>query len=353
MDIQETRQVRVLHGYEKTKNMKVAALFAGCGGLDLGFKQAGFEIVWANEFEKKTWETYRINHPGTFLDTRSITDVQPSEIPDVDGFIGGPPCQSWSLAGSMRGMDDKRGQLFLDYIRLLEAKKPLFFLAENVKGILSSAHAAAFGDINLRFGAAGYRTEYHLLNAKSFGTPQDRERVILIGLRKDVASKGSLFPEPTHGPEGEFNSMSPYVTLRQAIGDLGEPVRALGRDDHNPDAVNSHECMTVKFTPMFMSRNRIRGWDEVSFTIQAGGRQAPLHPSCPPMESAGTDKKRFTDSDDKYRRLSVRECARIQDFPDSFRFEYAHLADGHRMIGNAVPVKMAKAVATSILQSLP
>ena len=101
------------------KTYKVVSLFAGCGGLDFGFTQAGFQTVWANEYDKTIWETYEHNHKGVPLDRRSIVDVPSSEIPDADGIIGGPPCQSWSLAGAMRGSKDPRGQLFWEYVRIL------------------------------------------------------------------------------------------------------------------------------------------------------------------------------------------------------------------------------------------
>ena len=121
--------------------LKIASLFSGAGGMDKGFEQAGFCTVWANEYDASIWATFRHNFPNTHLDTRSITEVLPADIPDVDGFIGGPPCQSWSEAGAKRGIQDHRGQLFLDYIRLLKAKQPSFFVAENVSGILSKTIA--------------------------------------------------------------------------------------------------------------------------------------------------------------------------------------------------------------------
>ena len=111
---------------------KVISLFSGCGGLDLGFKKAGFEIIWANEYDEDIWETYRFNHPNTYLDTRDIRDIPISEIPVCDGIIGGPPCQAWSEGGKMLGLNDERGLLFYDYIRILNASKPLFFVVENV-----------------------------------------------------------------------------------------------------------------------------------------------------------------------------------------------------------------------------
>jgi DNA (cytosine-5)-methyltransferase 1 len=136
--------------------LKLVSLFTGAGGLDLGFEKAGFEIVWANEFDKSIWETFELNFPHTKLDKRSIVDIQSSDMPKVDGIIGGPPCQSWSEAGAGRGISDSRGQLFHDYIRLLKKKQPKFFLAENVSGILSSRHSEAFANILKEFESAGY-----------------------------------------------------------------------------------------------------------------------------------------------------------------------------------------------------
>lgn len=115
----------------KKKKFKILSLFAGTGGLDLGFEKAGFEIVYANEYDKSIWETYEKNHT-TPLDHRDIRKIDSSELPDCDGIIGGPPCQSWSEAGSLKGINDSRGQLFYDFIRILKDKKPKFFVAENV-----------------------------------------------------------------------------------------------------------------------------------------------------------------------------------------------------------------------------
>ena len=120
--------------------MEIASLFSGAGGLDRGFKNAGFDITWANENDKSIWSTINDNFPDTRLDTRSILDVPSEEIPDVDGIIGGPPCQSWSEAGKQRGINDPRGKLFFEYIRLIKLKKPIFFLAENVSGMLHKKH---------------------------------------------------------------------------------------------------------------------------------------------------------------------------------------------------------------------
>ena len=126
--------------------MRVVSFFAGCGGLDLGFEQAGFDVVWANEFEPHCRATYLRNHPHTEFVLGDICKIAPDTIPDCDGFIGGPPCQSWSVGGKMKGLDDERGQLFLKYIDLIKAKQPKFFVIENVKGMLDDKFKEVFED---------------------------------------------------------------------------------------------------------------------------------------------------------------------------------------------------------------
>lgn len=327
--------------------MKIATFFAGAGGLDLGFSQAGFKCIWANENDKEIWQTYEKNHPNTFLDRRSISDIKSNEIPDCDGIIGGPPCQSWSEAGAMRGINDKRGQLFFDFIRILADKQPLFFLAENVSGMLLPIHRKALENIKSMFRECGYNLSFQLLNASDFGVPQDRKRVFFIGYRNDLEIEFK-FPSPT--------TMDNKITLYKAIGDLKDNVLPAAKGNytnHTECIIPNHEYMTGGFSTIYMSRNRVRSWDEVSFTIQAGGRHAPIHPQAPKMQFVEQNIRIFVPGkEDLYRRLSVRECARIQTFPDHFIFHYKNVATGYKMIGNAVPVRFAKILAKSILQDL-
>lgn len=324
--------------------MRVASLFSGAGGLDKGFEIAGFETVWANEYDSSIWDTFKHNFPNTYLDQRSIVDVDSSDVPDVDGLIGGPPCQSWSEAGAGRGIEDQRGQLFLDYIRILKDKQPKFFLAENVSGILHEKHRVAFQGILKSFSEAGYDVYYELLNANDYEVPEDRKRVIIIGFRKDLRVQFS-FPQP----------LNVRPTLRDALNNLPEP--SSSKDGRRPQElvlpIPNHEYMLGSFSTIFMSRNRVRSWDEPSFTIQAGARHAPIHPQAPTMVKTGKDNFEFVPGKEGlYRRLSVRECARIQTFPDDFVFRYTKISDGYKMIGNAVPVLFAKHLAISIRDAL-
>lgn len=320
--------------------MRVVSLFSGAGGLDLGFEKSGFRVTWANEYDKSIWDTYRKNFPKTHLETRSIVDIDASEVPDCDGIIGGPPCQSWSEAGARRGIIDQRGQLFYEYIRILKAKRPKFFLAENVSGILFSRHSDALDRIFSEFTNLGYNVSYGLLNANDYGVPQDRDRVIIVGYQ---SSMEKFFKPPA--------IVLPRPVLRDAIWDL----RGSAQPTHGPSnlhcqtEISNHEYMTGGFSTIFMSRNRVRSWDQPSFTIQAGARHAPLHPQAPPMPIVAKDKRIFEPgAEHLYRRLSVRECARIQTFPDDHEFVYSQISHGYKMIGNAVPVEFARRLAERI-----
>lgn len=324
--------------------LKLVSLFAGAGGLDLGFEKAGFSTTWANEFDKTIWATFEHNFPRATLDKRSITDIKPDEIPNSDGIIGGPPCQSWSEAGAGRGIKDKRGQLFFDYIRILKDKQPKFFLVENVSGILHPKHAQAFGYFLGQFEKAGYQVSWKLVDANDYNVPENRKRVIIVGYRNDLGKKYIFPPQASRKP-----------VLRDAIWDLrlAKPAKQHNKTNGNDLDVPNHEYMNGGFSSIYMSRNRVRSWDEPSYTIQAGGRHAPIHPKAPKMRFISQNKRIFEPGhENEYRRLSVRECARIQTFPDSFLFKYKDISDGYKMIGNAVPVNLAYALATQIRKDI-
>ncbi len=158
--------------------MNIISLFSGAGGLDLGFERAGFNIVMANEFDKTIWATYEKNHTAPLI-KGDIRNMKESDFPnEVDGIIGGPPCQSWSEAGALRGINDDRGKLFYDYIRILKSKHPKFFLAENVSAMLANRHSDAVKNIVKCFEKCCYNVSITLVNAADYGVPQDRKRVI-------------------------------------------------------------------------------------------------------------------------------------------------------------------------------
>ena len=319
------------------ENLSVVSLFSGAGGLDLGFKKAGFNIIYANEYDKTIWNTFNYNFPKLTLDKRNIKDILSSDIPNAVGIIGGPPCQSWSEAGSRGGINDSRGKLFFEYIRIIKDKKPMFFVAENVAGLLHKRNNDSFQLILQSFKDIGYNIQYQLLNASDYGVPQDRKRVFIVGFLNNIVFQF---------PQKHINK----ITLKDTIFDLkdtAKPYNKLILDSNN------NEYYEGSFSSMIMSRNRVRAWNEQSFTIQAGGRHAPLHPQAPKMKCIEKDRYIFENGQEhNYRRLSVRECARVQSFPDDFHFSYDNILDGYKMVGNAVPVNLSNAIATQIFRFL-
>lgn len=337
--------------------MNLISLFTGAGGLDLGFHKAGFHTVVANEFDPKICPTFRVNFPDVKLIEGDIRKIEAKDFPTnancspkgpykVHGIIGGPPCQSWSEAGSLRGIEDERGQLFYDYIRILKAAQPLFFVAENVSGMLAGRNAAAVKGFLELFDSVGYDVNLKMLNANDYDVAEDRDRVFYIGFRKDLGVKNFKYPTPlSHKP-----------TLRECIWDLKDSaIPALPKNKTNGDKCTfpNHEYFIGAYSTIFMSRNRVRSWDEPGFTVQASGRQAQLHPNAPKMIKVEQNLQKFAPGhEDEYRRMTVREVARVQGFPDDFKFIYDDVNMGYKMIGNAVPVNLAYHVAMSIKKTL-
>lgn len=321
--------------------MDVVSFFAGCGGLDLGFRQAGFNVIWANDIDPAIKDTYLTNHPGTTLVIKDITDIDPKEIPECDGFIGGPPCQPWSIAGRQRGLGDKRGRLFETYIKMIRLKRPKFFLIENVRGILNPKFKNVFQDFICELSDAGYKVNWKLLNSINFKIPQIRERVFIVGIRSDI--KGNF--------ELPDTAQAEMVNLRQAIGDIKEtPIcyKASSIVSPNKERLN-HDVLEEEFGDYYFRSNRLKRWNQPSFTIHATACNEPLHPSSPKVIRNGFEDYSFTPGREmEYRRLSVRECARIQTFPDSFVFMSDNILSCYRMVGNAVPPRMGYYIGKAI-----
>ncbi|MGE6630631.1 DNA cytosine methyltransferase [Bacillus sp. NPDC077027] len=352
----------------KANKANVLGLFCGAGGLDLGLELAGLDVtigeqknneifknkdcfnsirekgifhhLYSNDIFKEAIETYQRNFPNSvFTHNKDIRKIK--LFPKADLVVGGPPCPGFSEAGP-RLVDDPRNFLYIHYIRCLMQVQPKFFIMENVKGMLTLGKGEVFQQIKEDFEAAGYRVYYKLVNARDYGVPQLRERVFLVGVREDIDFEYT-FPEPTHG-EGLLQK--PYITLKEAIGDLEEKP---GR------------YFTGSYSTIFMSRNRKKKWDEQSFTIQASGRQAPIHPGGLPMKKIDKNKWIFPDGEQNNRRLSIKEIARIQTFPDWFDFSdgentkmsiNGRIDKVYKQIGNAVPVQLARVIARPLAQWL-
>jgi DNA (cytosine-5)-methyltransferase 1 len=309
--------------------VKIVSLFAGCGGLDLGLHRAGHEIVHASDFDKDSVNTYN----GYFEKKAELMDVhnlKGKDLPKYDLLAGGFPCQGFSIANIRRTRDDSRNQLYTQIVRLLKESKPKFFLLENVAGILSLEKGAVVKQIikeltqvnKEEFG--GYEVRYIKLNAADYGVPQNRIRVIFLGVSKSYNQviRNKMFnhfpPEPTNTPDGDMIS-NKYLTLKDAISDLGEPDKNYPTPNH---VCNKHK---VKITGYI--GNRKLDWNKPSPTIvgRGGGTGGPVIAVHPNLK----------------RRFSVRESARIQTFPDDFIFK-GSISSQFRQIGNAVAVGFAE-----------
>ena len=312
----------------KKERFSVISLFSGCGGIDLGFKQAGFNIVWANEKNKNACESYRLNFPETKMLEKDIRYVKDSEFPrNSDVLFGGYPCQGFSLGGNRR-LNDERNLLYKEFGRCLEIIKPKIFLAENVKGLATMENGLVLDIMIQDFAEKDYTVEYKHYNAKEFGVSQDRERIFLVGTRNDL-ELDFQFPEAKYGP-----GLKPYKTLKDTIWDLRS---------------KQGEYYEGDYSPRFISRQRKRGWNEVSYCITASIKQNPLHPAGKKMKKVEKDKFIFQGKEN--RTLSFLECMVIQSFPKDYKLK-GSLTSKYRQIGNAVPPLMVKPIAQEIKNTL-
>ena len=299
--------------------MKVVSLFSGAGGLDLGFIMAGHTIVWANDLFEDAVSTYEKNI-GRHIVQKDIKDVSVSDIPEADIIIGGFPCQGFSVANTKRNEKDERHSLYKELIRAIEAKKPKFFLAENVKGLTNLSGGKVFKMILSDFSGLGYSVSYKILNAADYGVPQTRVRVIIVGVRNDISFEYA-FPEPVCDKDGK-NGLRRWVSVQDAL--VGVP------DPDKPNNLCNHTYSKYK----------------LNFNGYIGHR--PLDPDKPaPTVTARGDSRGgvvILPHPNGQRRMTCRELARIQSFPLDFEFCGSN-SSIYRQIGNAVPPLLGKAVA--------
>ena len=368
--------------------MKIVSFFSGAGGMDLGFELAGHDIIWANDFDQDAVNTYNKNigkysgHEAICKDIVKLLDTDKEHIneilPDCDIIIGGFPCQGFSIANLNRSMKDERNFLYLQLLKAISVKQPRYFLLENVKGlenmekgkilqmILEDLENAGTKKSKIFEGnGLGYKVAYNVLNAYNFGVPENRERVIILGIRNDIVNQSNvtqyikddvktlkkyktLYVPITHSENSEkIEEIKPFQKLnnaymswknkekvdlsvstiykirnmRDAIGDL-----PLEYDSEESKKYLNHTGSKCKVNIKNTMGNRATDWEKYAPTImgRGSGTGGPLIPPHP----------------EQHRRLSVREVARIQTFPDDFEFCGSNSA-GYRQIGNAVPVLMA------------
>lgn len=397
-----------------SKKYTVASLFSGCGGLDLGFIQAGFEVVWANDYFKDAVNTYKKNI-GDHIIHGDITKIPSTEVPDnFDILLGGFPCQGFSVANTKRSMKDERNFLYKELMRIIEDKQPKFFVGENVKGLLSMQKGRVINMIVEDFRSLGYHVNYKLLRASDYGVPQHRDRVIIVGNRLGLENP---YPKITHGLKNDlFNkNIKPYIPVKDVVGHLAnvrtrdKPFELNGKIIYNHVArtnvadkfwgrkhkVNQHEiCDYLKYW------RKESGWTTKKVDEHFGYAHTAGHwfrkdnnSGSIPNPSDWWELKKILGFDDKYdklvtemelkeikfeqslrinnwespsdtitatgpeihpnkkRRMSVRECAIIQTFPDDFVFT-GSLGNMYKQIGNAVPVLLGKKIAEVIKSEL-
>lgn len=323
---------------EKKSSYKVVSLFSGCGGMDLGFtggfeflnkryKKHNFKIVWANDIMKEAVDTHRHNFKGHVVlgDITEILENRPQDIPECDVVIGGFPCQDFSVAGKRKGFNSDRGRLYEKMKAVIALTQPLLFVAENVKGLTNLGNALEVITEEFKETGIGYDIDYHVFNAADYGVPQTRERLIIIGTRRDLIAEYA-FPKPTHSCERD-NGLFPWVTVKEAIEDLW------GTEGTSASPPNHDQISRARMYGEHCQGNRPVNPEAPGPTIRA--------------EHHGNIEFHYYGT----RRLSVRECCRIQSFPDNF-----HLCGSgtmaYKQVGNAVPPVLAWHIAKSVRESL-
>lgn len=316
--------------------LKVASLFCGCGGTDIGilggfdflgkhYASNNTEIVYANDIEKSACDIFEANF-GLKPDNRDIRTVKSDEIPEFDILTGGFPCQSFSIVAQnpkRLGIKDDKGKLFFEMCRILRDRQPRCFIAENVKGILTANKHEAFPLIIKEFEESGYDVKYTILRAVEFGVPQKRERVIIVGFRKDLKGQFSF-------PEAVLSSEDEYIPLSKCI-------------DHDvPEKYFFSEKAVEGMMRNRASMNKGRAQDTTKPCNTVGAHLAKVSLN-------STDPVLFEDG--RYRRFTPREVARIQSFPETFIL-YGSDGDQYRALGNAIPPVMFWYVANAVSECL-
>ena len=292
--------------------MNIISLFSGAGGLDLGLIQAGNNVIWANDIDKDAVATYRKNVSPNII-CEDIKNIDIDNIPKGDVVIGGFPCQGFSIANMKRDISDERNTLYKFFYDTIAKKQPKFFIAENVKGILSLGKGSVIKQIIADFDSADYHVEVHKVNMADYGVPQHRERVIIIGQRNDLGNEMKFhFPKPTH-------DKSNWVTIKEALKDL-HPAGDTSIDPNNMGS--SYKIVVRNFTA-----HRKTDPNKPSPTILARGNGKGGVCAIPHYNGE--------------RRLTIRESATIQTFPTNFFF-VGKMGSCYRQIGNAVPVLFGK-----------
>ena len=308
--------------------MKIISLFSGAGGFDLGLIQAGHNVIWANDIYEDAVATYRRNIGG-HVDTRDICEIPSIQIPTADVVIGGFPCQGFSVANWGRTVSDERNKLYIEMVRVVTDKQPKFFIAENVKGLVSLGKGAVLQHIIKDFTDAGYQTTWQVLNSADYGVPQKRMRFVMFGVRNDISDARPIFPpEPTHQDPKHItknSTLKPWLSVGKALAHIPEP-----GEPHN---LANH----------VFSKYKLR------FNGYLGHRVIDPSQPAPTVTGRGDEKGGVVvlHHPKNHRRMSVRELAAVQSFPDDFVFEGTKTS-AYRQIANAVPPALGYAIGVML-----
>lgn len=340
--------------------IRVLSLFSGCGGMDFGVEAAGGHVIFSNDVLADACETLKKYFPGADIRNADIASI--IAFPNVDVVVGGYPCQSFSMAGNREPEKDERTSLYKQFLRVINIVRPKYFVAENVSGLQQLSSGTFLKEQVEAYGEAGYNVSHQVLNAKDYGVPQSRKRLFIVGVRKDL-NQLFKFPSPTHGKETKTSGpLKPYISHGDAIKNLPLwPEGEFYERRHDPEG---------HFSWYYMSRNRKAKWADPAFTVVANWRHITLHPASPVMKLTWSDlangwKQRWDFSTEyehleadqnrpkleEARRLSWRECARIQTFSSKF-VPVGDTASKFTQIGNAVPPKLAKAIFAHLFSGL-
>lgn len=336
-------------GNKKT-SIRVISLFSGCGGLDLGFHKAGYKIVYANDIAQSIKETYEYNLGK--IDIKDICDVDKKSLPDCDIILAGVPCQPFSNAGNRGSMADKRGTLFQEVIKIVDLKKPKVVLFENVRGFLSSKDNNGIPmpkRIENELNKHGYKLFYQLVNASDYEVPQNRHRVIMVGIRKDLKKEFS-FPLPIK--DKKLLTISNIVDKPKPKNEKEEvwnlSPQSLSIINHIPEG-GSWKNVPYKYLPLRLKKIRddIKKYRSPNFYRRFSRKEI-----MGTVTAASTPENSGILHPLENRRYSVREIARFQSFPDSFKFIGSSVSQKYKMIGNAVPVNLAFHIAKKIKEDV-
>ena len=320
--------------------------------MDFGVEAAGGHVIFSNDVLADACKTLEKYFDGSDICNEDIASIK--TFPAADVVVGGYPCQSFSMAGNRDPEKDERTSLYKQFLRVISAVQPKYFVAENVTGLKQLSSGTFLKEQVEAYGKAGYNISYQVLNARDYGVPQSRKRLFIVGIRKDL-KQAFEFPVATHGKATKTSGeLKPYASHGEAI--KGLPLWPEGEFYERPHDPDGH------FSWYYMSRNRKAKWAEPAYTVVANWRHITLHPASPVMTLTWSNladgfKQRW-DFSDKYehleadadrstleqaRRLSWRECARIQSFSGKF-IPVGDTASKFTQIGNAVPPKLAKAI---------